>query len=171
MVALGVIDSGSCWPLWIPTPLHTLHPSSGHELSIQHLLDDWSTQQGLQGTLNVPGVLLIQINRFNLGSLGVDKSQVPVIINPYIMVPGFVADLTQPQAMEVRYDKYRCTAALLHEGRTPESGHYRTVLQHGQQMLLTDDKVPASRLATNPANLQYVNTSVYAVMYVHCPNE
>ena len=115
------------------------------------------------------GVLLIQINRFNQGSLRVDKSNIPVKVDPHIMVPGFAADLTPPHAMEARYARYRCTAASLHEGQTPESGHYRTVLHRGQQLLLTNDKVPASRLATNPANLQYVYTSVYAAIYVHCP--
>ena len=166
-----VIDSGSCWPLWIPTPLHALHPSTSCELSIQHLLDNWSAQQGLQGTVDVPGVLLIQINRFNQSVSGVNKSSIPVKVDTHIMVPGFVADLTQPHAMDVRYARYRCTAALLHEGQTPESGHYRTVLHREQQLLLTNDKVPASRLVTNQANLHYVHTSVYAAIYVRCPEE
>jgi len=135
---------------------------------VQNLLELWHAQSGQQGVCGMPRVLLIQINRFDMQAGIPNKSSRQVLINPYIKVPNFPADLTQPHAMEVGFLRFRRTAALLHEGQSPTTGHYRAVLYEDKRMFITDDKVPARLLQANASNQEYIQTRVYAVLYVHC---
>ena len=168
---LKVVDTGSCWPLWLPQPLTPAVSTPAAGITVQSLVDAWTNiQRGLHGLVNKPRVLLIQVNRFNIGTSVGDKSHQPVNPDLYIMMPIFTYDLTQPQAMQQRYERYRRTAALLHEGHSPVSGHYRAVLYEDGCALITNDNTQARRLADTTASWQSVNSRVYAVLYVHSPN-
>ena len=118
------VDLGSTWPLWLPAPLDSLHPQAEllSTVSLQHLVDAWQQHAGA-------GMLLIQVNRFGSGSHRPVKSQMQVHPDAYILLPVFQGALDQPNALEVVYERFRLSAALLHEGPAVTSGHYRAVLQ------------------------------------------
>ena len=122
-------------------------------------------QRGLQGLTAEPPVLLIQANRFNVVGHRHGKSVVPLVPNPYLMLPVFTAT-DQPMSLELTYARYRRSAALLHEGIEQTSGHYRCILFGGEQVLITDDGRPAQSL--NPLQMT-THLRNLSFLYVLCP--
>ena len=165
------VDVGSTWPLWLPAPLDSLaHPAeSDTTVSVQHLVDAWQQHAGAgsQALVQSPPILLIQVNRFCLGSSRPTKSQTPVFPDPHLMLPVFQGALDQPNALEVVYARFRLSAALMHEGPAVTSGHYRTVLQDIGQQLITDDAVPVRKLCEHTDG-PHCRANYYAFVYMHC---
>ena len=164
--SVGTVESGSTWPLWIDTPLDAIPHNQSTTAELQQLVDAWHMQRGLQGLTAEPPVLLIQANRFNVVGHRHGKSVVPLVPNPYLMLPVFTAT-DQPMSLELTYARYRRSAALLHEGIEQTSGHYRCILFGGEQVLITDDGRPAQSL--NPLQMTTHLRNLYAFLYVLCP--
>ena len=164
--SVGTAESGSTWPLWIDTPLDAIPHNRSTTAELQQLVDAWRMQRGLQGLTAEPPVLLIQANRFNVAGHRHGKSVVPLVPNPYLMLPVFTAT-DQPMSLELTYARYRRSAALLHEGIEQTSGHYRCILFCGEQVLITDDGRPAQSL--NPLQMTTHLRNLYAFLYVLCP--
>ena len=167
------VDVGSTWPLWLPAPLDSLanHAEPNTVISVQHLVDAWQQHAGAgsQALVQSPPILLIQVNRFCLGSHRPAKSQTPVFPDLHLMIPAFQGALDQPNALEVVYEKFRLSAALMHEGPEVTSGHYRTVLQDNGQQLITDDATPV-RMLCEQTDGPHCRANYYAFVYVHCPS-
>ena len=113
-------------------------------------------------------MLLIQVNRFGSGSHRSVKSQVQVHPDTNILLPVFPGALDQPNALEVVYERFRLSAALLHEGPAVTSGHYRAVLQDIGRQVITDDSVSA-RLLNDQSDGPHCRANYYAFVYRHCP--
>ena len=165
------VDVGSTWPLWLPAPLDSLASpaESDTTISVQHLVDAWQQHAGAgsQALVQSPPLLLIQVNRFCQGSSRPTKSQTPVNPDLHLMLPVFQGALDQPNALEVVYERFRLSAALMHEGPAVTSGHYRTVLQDIGQQIITDDAVPARKLCEHTDG-PHCRANYYAFVYRHC---
>lgn len=160
------VESGSTWPLWLPTPLTAI--ARDQSLSLQNLVDAWHQQRGVQGLLTSPPALLLQVNRFGVGDNGSTKTSTYLTPEPYIMVPKFLQGLSQPNALEVEHVRYQLAAALLHEGPNATSGHYRAVLYDDDMQFLTQDSQPAQRIRAI-AEWNHCHCNFYALVYMHCP--
>ena len=72
-------------------------------------------------------------------------------------------------ALEVVYERFRLSAALMHKGSEVTSGHYRTVLQDNGQQLITDDALPVRKLCKQTDG-PHCRANYYAFVDVHCPS-
>ena len=79
-----------------------------------------------------------------------------------ILLPVFPGALDQPNALEVVYERFRLSAALLHEGPAVTSGHYRAVLQDIGRQVITDDSVSA-RLLNDQSDGPHCRANYYAI--------
>jgi len=163
-------EEGHTWPLLIPASLPGLAAQHPEPLSMQSLVDRWSSAQvGLHALVSEPPAILIQICRFpeNPSSIGI-KVFHKLEPEPYIMLPAFANPLNHDRPLELQYRRYCRVATLLHEGNRLLAGHYRAVLhdpQHGD--FITNDSGPAQRVG--PGLTQHVQSNSYAFIYKHCP--
>ena len=170
-------DIGCTWPLWLPTPLEdclSRLPDNTNVVHLQHLVDAWQQHAGVgaHALLQVPPVLLIQVNRFgahssSLGPLSPRKSQVQIQPDPYLMLPYFNRPLDQPNALEALFAQFQLSAALLHEGPRADMGHYRAVLYEEGLTLLTNDSVAAKRFQDSVDGV-HCRSNYYAFLYTRC---
>ena len=119
----AVPETGAC-PILLPTPVET-------ELTLQELVDRWSTDDGRR-VLNTQQPLMLQLGR----STEQGKNQTSIRFEGTVRFP--IA-----RGNEVVHGAYKALAGVIHLGDRITSGHYRALLQHGSQWYLADDGVEA----------------------------
>ncbi|CAE7252111.1 unnamed protein product [Symbiodinium sp. CCMP2592] len=148
------LDSG---PLGQPL---AIVPNEGDVIHLQQSVEGWCAQVTAKFALKrAAQIVCLQLMRYrNLGGTIARDGRALVGFRDGICLPVFVED----HSMQVQWIRYQVTAAQLHFGDVPTTGHYRTLL-YGQnafaarRLWITDDNHVA----------QPVEPSQYAdVMYL-----
>ena len=136
---LRIIDAGR-----LHAPL-IMFPHPGDTLYLQRVIDQWHLQAAVHALVNPPHILCIQLQRFTGEGGHLTRHVRPLQDCHHIVhVPTFASESTTV----VHPVRYEVTAIQLHFGQSPDTGHYRTVLQ-GQkkfghlQTWITDDNSSA----------------------------
>ena len=135
-----------------------MFPHPGDILYLQRVIDQWHLQAAVHALVSPPSILCLQLQRFT-GERGALLRNVRPLQDCHhiVHVPIFTSETTNhvcPAAYEV-------TAIQLHFGRSPEMGHYRTVLR-GQKEFgcsntwITDDNSPAMSAANAHPDASYL---------------
>ncbi|CAE7949126.1 unnamed protein product, partial [Symbiodinium sp. KB8] len=155
------VDGGSSAPLLVVPPADaTADESQGlHGYSMQELIDHWHMQETLHASVSTPQLLALQIGRFDCNQQDVCaiKRRFAVIPNQTVTFPVFGDN------DEVLRSTYVFRSAIVHKGRTPDSGHYFTLLFEDSQIWYADDGVPAVLLTEGEACQHY--RDVYLLLY------
>ena len=122
---------------------------SNGAFDLQDAVQAWHDRGYVYALLSAPTHTLLQLARYT----GEDKNNAEAHIQDFVMMPVFA------EALEVTWVRYEVTAALLHYGRSPHTGHYRSHLKLADEWYLTDDGVCATRQPI----LQEHRRNVYAV--------
>ena len=126
------VDGGSSAPLLVVPPADaTADESQGlHGYSMQELIDHWHMQETLHASVSTPQLLALQIGRFDFNQQDVCaiKRRFAVIPNQTVTFPVFGDN------DDVQRSTYVLRSAIVHKGRTPDSGHYFTLLFEDSQI-------------------------------------
>ena len=149
---LRITDAGR-----LHAPL-VMFPHPGDTLYLQRVIDQWHLQAAVHALVSPPSILCLQLQRFT-GERGDLLRNVRPLQDCHhkVHVPIFLSDT----ATQVRPAVYEVTAIQLHFGRSPETGHYRTVLRgqkefgHPNQWI-TDDNCPAVSATTTHPEAAYL---------------
>ena len=100
-----------------------LHPPDGMcDSNLQNTINAWHQQYAIHGLCQAPTHLYIQLPRYRETPQGFVKHSIPLNLNTRdISLPVF----THPDALEVRWQAYRITTAIVHLGPNRQQGHYR----------------------------------------------
>ena len=112
------------------TQLLALDPPEGlHHPSLQVLVNDWHQQAQIHALDSEVAHLLLQIPRFQVTEEGAVHKH-SLLLNfrstQNIQIPVFV----EPDSITVRWVSFAVNSMVVHEGPTPQVGHYRTALMH-----------------------------------------
>ena len=97
------------------------------------LLARWCQGHVLSGVAEERSALVVQLGRYVNGR----KNTTLVDFDQVVEAPTFT------EGVEQRQRHYMVQAAIAHQGPLPTSGHYRSLLRHGQQWGYSDDGLPA----------------------------
>ena len=112
-------------PLILPIPYAAF--------DLQDAVQAWHDRGYVYALLSPPTQTFLQLARYTGGS----KNTAEAHIQDFVMMPVFEENLN------VTWARYEVTAAILHYGETPHSGHYRSHLKLNDQWYITDDGVCA----------------------------
>ena len=125
-------------------------------VDVQTLVDGWAHQSALHGLTGRPALLLLQIGRFlDEGQRGERLEHCIDLRAREFFVPRSGGGADQ----ELLH--YRIRAAVLHTGRSRNSGHYRCVLFQEHAVWLVDDDTLASE--ADAQVLEREGSNVYMV--------
>ena len=122
-----------------------MFPHPGDILYLQRVIDQWHLQAAVHALVSPPSVLCLQLQRFTGERGDLLRNVRPLQDCHHIVhVPVFLSGT----ATHVRPAAYEVTAIQLHFGRSPETGHYRTVLRGQKEfghssLWITDDNCSA----------------------------
>jgi len=68
------------------------------------------------------------------------------------------------QNLQLAWDQYIVTSAIIHLGRHTHSGHYRALLRVNDQWMYTDDSVPATVINMS----RMLESNVYLLWLKRC---
>ncbi|CAE7620153.1 HCN2, partial [Symbiodinium sp. KB8] len=108
-------------PLILPIPYAAF--------DLQDAVQAWHDRGYVYALLSPPTQTFLQLARYTGGS----KNTAEAHIQDFVMMPVFEENLN------VTWARYEVTAAILHYGETPHSGHYRSHLKLNDQWYITDD--------------------------------
>ena len=101
--------------------------------------------------------LCLQLNRYTrYGQHG--KITQPIRFDRPVYVPRFI------EHVRLTWDQYVATAAVIHIGRTTQSGHCRALLKVGAQWMYTDDSSYAQPVAVEAEH----ESNVYVIWLKRC---
>ena len=106
-------------------------------LSFQDHMLQWHSASGvIKALLAAPLVLCIQLVRFEYVDRHLRRQSATVSPEPSeIELPVF----SNGHDISVHFIRYRCTACILHQGASPTSGHYRTLVYCDGGYVVADD--------------------------------
>ena len=129
-------DCGGVSPLVLQCDLQDL-PLHRGICPLQSVVQHWQSAASQPALHAGTACVAIQLNRFTVVDRAVHKLSTPVSLPSTICLPCWVEG-------SLRQREYHISAALVHLGSTPHSGHYRTLLiESTGKMWWTDDGVPA----------------------------
>ena len=136
LTAGSLRDCGSVTPLVLQCDLQEL-PLVRGTCPLQSIVRSWQAVTSQPALHAGTTCVALQLNRFVVRDRAVHKLSTPVSLPNKIYLPCWVeGSLTQRE--------FLLSAALVHLGSTPHSGHYRALLVEGTgKMWWTDDGVPA----------------------------
>ena len=101
--------------------------------------------------------LCLQLNRYTrYGQHG--KITQPIRFDRPVYVPRFI------EHVRLTWDQYVATAAVIHIGRTTQSGHCRALLKVGAQWMYTDDSSYVQPVTVNAEH----ESIVYVIWLKRC---
>ena len=127
-----------------------IHQPNAHVLPLDP--PDGMCDSNLQNTIQAPTHLYIQLPRYRESSQGFVKHSIPLNLNTRdISLPVF----THPDALEVRWQAYRITTAIVHLGPNRQQGHYRAAafLPGQSRLWYSDDNQAAVEMSHIPAQV------------------
>ena len=129
-------DCGGVAPLVIQCDLQEL-PLVRGTCPLQSIVSSWQAVASTPALHAGTTCVALQLNRFVVRDRAVHKLSTPVSLPSKLHLPCWVeGSLTQRE--------FLLSAAVVHLGSTPHSGHYRALLVEGTgKMWWTDDGVPA----------------------------
>ena len=155
------VDGGCSAPLLIIPPADAIADATQglHGYSMQELIDHWHMQETLHAGIHTPPLLVLQVGRFDFSQQDVCaiKRRFAVIPDSTIGFPVF------GDTDEVLKHTYVLRSAIVHKGRTPDSGHYFTLLFEDSQAWYADDGVPAVLLTDGEVSQHY--RDIYLLIY------
>ena len=131
--------------------------------TLSQCLHHWHSFSGvLKAFISAPPVLCIPFVRFTYVDRRLRRHNATVQLEPpEVAVPIYMDALS----IEIRMAMYRCVACILHQGPTPNSGHYRTLVYcDGGFVIADDDKFGAFRAYPTQEDL----TQTYVFCLVRC---
>ena len=135
----------------IPMPL----PQQARNL--QNVITHWHMQTDRHALAHPSACVCIQLNRYVYHGQA-RKIQTTVRFDRPVYIPIFM------QHLQVTWCKYETVSAVIHLGRTTQSGHYRALLQAGAQWMFTDD----SRVAVPIEMHAALESNVYILWLKRC---
>ena len=155
------VDGGCSAPLLVVPPDNAATDASQglHGYSMQELIDHWHMQDTLHAGVYAPPLLALQIGRFDFSQQDecAIKRRFAVIPNQTLIFPVFDRNDAMLQ------HTYVLRSAIVHQGRTPDSGHYFTLLYDNYQTWYADDGVPAVLIDEGEAYQHY--RDIYLLIY------
>ena len=112
----------------LPIPMPLPREARDFKKVIHH----WNTHSDVHALAHPSPCLCLQLNRY-LRHGRADKLQTPIRFNRPVYFPRFEAHI------RITWDRYEVSAAVIHLGRSTQSGHYRALLKVGAQWMYTDD--------------------------------
>ena len=126
-------------------------------VDVQTLADGWVHQSALHELTGRPALLLLQIGRFqDEGQRGERLGHCIDLRARDFFVPRSGRGADQELLL------YRIRAAVLHTGRSRNSGHYRCVLFQEHNAWLVDDDTPATE--ADAQVLEREGSNVYMIL-------
>ena len=153
-------DSGQCTqPIVLRLPAQP--PGLPTITQVQSLVDYWSgASDCIVALLDVPQILLLQLDRFQRRCGRIEKRHDHIEANPRIVVPFFSsADLT----IEVAW--FKLVATISHRGSQPNTRHDTSCLVQGTNIWSCDDNRSALRQTSFP---QQHACECYILVYQRC---
>ena len=130
-----------------------LDPPDGMcDSNLQNTINAWHQQYAIHGLCQAPTHLYIQLPRYRETPQGFVKHSIPLNLNTRdISLPVF----THPDALEVRWQAYRITTAIVHLGPNRQQGHYRAAafLPGQSRLWYSDDNQAAVEMSHIPAQV------------------
>ena len=126
-------DCGGVSPLELQCDLRDI-PLVRDICPLQNVIQYWQAAASQAALHAGTACVALQLNRFTVVDRAVHKLSTPVSLPSKLHLPCWVEGSL----------RYLLSAALVHLGSTPHSGHYRTLLiESTGKMWWTDDGVPA----------------------------
>ena len=150
-------DRGCSLPLSVSPSSEVL---SGRSMTtVQRVVDDWCRQEARHAAIVIPKVLVLQLGRFDRDAVGAvtRKWMYDIIPDRVLMFPVFDGEWGVTQV------PMRLSSVIMHRGETPQTGHYRTILNVNDQLMLADDNCQI-RLC-EAGDLSAMNTDSYLFFY------
>ena len=150
-------DRGCSLPLSVSPSSEVLHGRS--VTTVQRVVDDWCQQEARHAAVVIPKVLVLQVGRFERDGAGaVTRKWVYDIIPERVLrFPMFDGD------WRVTSVPMQLSSVIIHRGETPHTGHYRTILNVQDQLMLADDNCLIR--CCNAEDLCAVNADSYLFFY------
>ena len=130
-----------------------LDPPDGMcDSNLQNTINAWHQQYAIHGLCQAPTHLYIQLPRYRETPQGFVKHSIPLNLNTRdISLPVF----THPDALEVRWQAYSITTAIVHLGPNRQQGHYRVAafLTGQSRLWYSDDNQAAVEMSHIPAQV------------------
>ncbi|CAE7466581.1 unnamed protein product [Symbiodinium sp. CCMP2592] len=124
----------------VRTPQRGVHPIAipiGLVASpLQDLISQWFAQEFRHALIEVPSLLILQIERCGDGH----KVHTPVAPSDCVQVPVFT------EGVAVRWHDFQVAALIEHQGETLDCGHYRAVLRMDSSWWHADDSSASVRV-------------------------
>ena len=130
-----------------------LDPPDGMcDSNLQNTINAWHQQYAIHGLCQAPTDLYIQLPRYRETPQRFVKHSIPLnLITRDISLPVF----THPDALEVRWQTYSITTAVVHLGPNRQQGHYRVAafLTGQSRLWYSDDNQAAVEMSHIPAQV------------------
>ena len=120
--------------------------------NLQNTINAWHQQFAIHGLCQAPTHLYIQLPRYRETPQTFVKHSIPLNLNQRdISLPVF----THPDTLEVRWQAYSITTAIVHLGPNRQQGHYRAAafLPGQSRLWYSDDDQAAVEMSHIPAQV------------------
>ena len=133
--------------------------------NLQQAINQWHDQPAVHALQRSASIVAVQIPRFQVSSGTIEKCQQEWQIQGTVDVPVFEGS----DSLAVLWRAYRVTAAIIHEGPLPTSGHYRATLcsergEESRQWITQDGVTPTPIKGRWPAELRRGSYVIFAAL-------
>ena len=137
----------------LPIPM----PIPRDATDLQDVIQHWNTHSDIHALAHETQCVCIQLNRFL--RLGQNRKMLKAIrFDRTVHMPRFL------EHIRVTWDSFEVISAVIHLGRTTQSGHYRALLKVGAQWMYTDDSCYSCPVELN----QEHESNVYLLWLKRC---
>ena len=119
---------------------------SSSQTCLQQLIREWHAQHYTHALCSVQPVLCLQLGRYP----GHRKLPYPINLPNTVDLPSF----TSADSLSVRWVSYSLASVIVHLGRSPSSGHYRTLLKADGCWHYTNDHARSQRTVLQQEHLR-----------------